>query len=160
MIRQWRRPYLAVGWFWYLVTLLPVIGLVQVGEQAHADRYTYLPSIGIFLMVVWGAEELLGRWPAPAWAPPALAAALCLASVAVTWTQLQYWKDSESLMDHAIQVTSRNYVAQDNYGAALRSRGRIDEALVHFREAVAHPAAKSGSAEQRRRGAHAAGPPR
>lgn len=137
VIRQWRRPYLAVGWFWYLGTLLPVIGLVQVGEQAHADRYTYLPLIGIFLMAVWGAEELLGSWRAPAWLGPALAAALCLASVAVTWTQLQYWKGSESLMDHAIRVTSRNYVARNNYGAALRSRGRIDEALVQFREAVA-----------------------
>ena len=138
VIRQRRRPYLAVGWFWYLGTLrLPVIGLVQVGEQAHADRYTYLPLIGIFLMAVWGAEELLEAGSAPAWLGPALAAALCLASVAVTWTQLQYWKGSESLMDHAIRVTSRNYVARNNYGAALRSRGRIDEALVQFREAVA-----------------------
>jgi protein O-mannosyl-transferase len=139
VLRARRHPYLATGWFWYLGTLLPVIGLVQAGEQSHADRYTYLPLIGIFFMLVWAAAEAAARWRAARLAIAA-AAAICIACTAATYTQLQYWKSSEALMAHAIEVTSGNYVAHDNYGVALRRRGRIDEALVHFREALLmHP---------------------
>jgi Tfp pilus assembly protein PilF len=132
------RPsgYLAVGWFWYLGTLVPVIGLVQVGGQASADRYTYLPTVGLTIMLVWGAADLAGRYPRARTAAAAAAVAACLACVVLTWRQLGYWADSGTLFQHAVDVTSDNYIAQNNladyYLTQMRTadaRGPVLEAL-------------------------------
>jgi tetratricopeptide (TPR) repeat protein len=131
-----RRPWFAVGWFWYLGTLVPVIGLVQVGAASHADRYTYLPAVGLSVILAWGGAELAERWPRARPAVAALAAAGCAACLCVTWFQAQYWENSIALFRHAIQVTSGNYVAYNNLGSALRSQGQIDEAIADFQRAV------------------------
>jgi tetratricopeptide (TPR) repeat protein len=131
-----RRPYLVVGWLWYLVTLLPVIGLVQVGIQSRADRYTYVPMIGISIVLAWGAAQIAGR---RTWGKQVLtivSIAVCSAWLAVTWWNLAYWRDSASLFSHAIQVTGANYVAHNNLGAALRHDGKTDEAIGHFQSAL------------------------
>jgi tetratricopeptide (TPR) repeat protein len=129
-----RRPYLSTGWLWYLGTLVPVIGLVRVGDQAMADRYTYLPSIGLYVMIAWGARDLLGsRSRVPLAAAAALAIAGC---AALTWVQLGHWRNSETLFRHALAVTSGNYVAHTNLGAVLLARGETDAALAHFEAAL------------------------
>jgi tetratricopeptide (TPR) repeat protein len=111
-----RCPYLAVGWFWYLGALVPVIGLMQVGTQAMADRYTYLPMVGIYLAIVWAAKEAADRWPraraALAVAGPALLAACALA----TWLQVGVWRNTYTLFEHAIRVTENNYFAYNSLG--------------------------------------------
>lgn len=132
-----RRPYLAFGWFWYLVTLLPVSGLIQVGGQAMADRYTYLPLTGIFVAISWGVADLTagrGRWRLPALAAAAGAALCVLAFVA--WRQAGYWQDDRTLFSHAIEVTSGNYLAELNLGVALEREHRVAEAIPHYREAL------------------------
>ena len=135
--RAWRRaPYLAVGWFWYLGTLVPVIGLVQVGNQAMADRYTYVPLIGLFIVVAWGVPDLLARWP---WRRAALATAAVAALAACLVTariQVGYWRDSLALWGRALEVTTGNFTAEDSFGAALSAEGRTDEAIGHFTEAI------------------------
>ncbi|MBP6964022.1 MAG: tetratricopeptide repeat protein [Armatimonadetes bacterium] len=133
------RPYLAVGWFWYILTLLPVIGLVQVGMQSMADRYTYLPLIGLFLAVTWGAAGAAVRLgPAPRTAPilASLAVMVVLACTLGTWRQVGYWKDSETLFKRALAVTERNGLAETNLSIALINRGRYEEAIRHARAAV------------------------
>jgi len=131
-----KRPWLAVGWLWYLGTLVPVIGLVQVGAASHADRYTYLPAVGLSIMLAWGAAELAERWPRAKPAIAGLAAASCAACLCLAWFQVQYWENSITLFRHAIQVTSGNYVAYNNLGSALKSEGQIDEAIADFERAV------------------------
>jgi tetratricopeptide (TPR) repeat protein len=130
-----RRPYLAVGWFWYLGTLLPVIGLIQIGAHAMADRYTYLPGIGLSLMAVWGAADLAARWPLARrglW----VAGPLLLASwVVLTAVQVTYWHDSLKVFGHAIQVTSNNYFAHNHLGLAYDEAARGAEAANHLDEA-------------------------
>jgi len=128
-----RWPYLAVGWLWYLVTLLPVIGLVQAGAQARADRFTYIPMIGISIALVWGASEALAAWPR---IRLALAAAVCSACLVLTWLQVGYWRDSVSLYQHAIDATSDNYVARFNLASVLEARGDPAGAVAELREAV------------------------
>jgi tetratricopeptide (TPR) repeat protein len=129
-----RNPYLTVGWLWYLVTLLPMIGLVQVGGQARADRYTYLPLIGIGIALVFLARDLVGnRRPALM-----LATSLLVLSMlgAATWRQLQTWRDSETLFAHATQVTQDNYYAHTNLGRVLRSRGDLAAARASLEQAL------------------------
>lgn len=129
-------PYLAVGWGWYLGTLVPVLGLVQVGSQARADRYTYIPSVGLAIMLAWGAAEIFAkrRW---ARIPLAgLAAGFSVACAVLTWGQVQVWRTSTTLFEHALAVTRDNFVALDGVGLQLRLQGRLDEAIVNFREAV------------------------
>jgi tetratricopeptide (TPR) repeat protein len=130
------RPYLLVGWLWYLVTLLPVIGLIQIGAQARADRYTYIPSIGVALMVAFGLGELCRRVPRrkPLAAMGATAGVAILA--VLTWQQVQHWRDSAALFRHALAVTAGNYVAHNNLGLALREQGRLDEARVQYEQAI------------------------
>jgi tetratricopeptide (TPR) repeat protein len=128
-----RWPYLAVGWLWYLVTLLPVIGLIQAGAQARADRFTYIPMIGISIAVVWGASEALAAWPR---IRLALAAAVCSVCLVLTWLQVGYWRDSISLYQHAIEVTTDNYVARFNLASVLEARGSSAEAVAQLRETV------------------------
>ncbi len=137
VLRQGKaRPYLAVGWFWYLGTLVPVIGLVQVGVQAIADRYTYVPTIGLFLMVALGVPDLLPRGRRPA-AALGLAAALVTLALAVrTSAQVGYWKDSETLFKRSLEVTEKNYLIHNNLGAVYLDQGRLELAKRHLSEAL------------------------
>jgi tetratricopeptide (TPR) repeat protein len=136
----WRfgtEPYFAVGWLWYLVTLVPVIGLVQVGAQARADRYTYVPMVGLCIMLAWGAALVALRWPRAKPAIVALAAVACVACAAAAWVQIGYWRNSESLFQHAVDVTGGNYVAEHNLGSALMEEpGRLSDAIHHLETAV------------------------
>ena len=131
-----RLPYAAVGWFWFAGALVPVIGLVQVGGQSMADRYTYLPLVGVFIALAWGAADLAARWRLPQSVPAAAGAASIAACIALTAVQLRYWADSEKVFQHAVDVTRENWRAQDNLGLALAEKGRKDLAIVHYREAV------------------------
>ena len=130
------RPYLAVGWFWYVGTLVPVIGLIQVGGQSRADRYTYLPAIGISIMLAWGMADLFQRWPRYKTMLTAVSVAICSVWLLVTWTQIQYWRDSITLNRHAIEVTPGNYVAHVNLGVILGQQKQTREALEHLSIAV------------------------
>jgi protein O-mannosyl-transferase len=129
------RRYLPCGWFWYLGTMLPMIGLVQVGNQAMADRYSYLPFVGLFVMSVWGAADLMNRFLVRKYGTAA-ALAILIAFCAVTYRQLAYWHDDFSLWSHTLAVTHRNFVAEDNFGNALIQAGRYDEGIAHFRTAA------------------------
>jgi hypothetical protein len=131
-----RFPYVAVGWLWYLGTMVPMIGLVQVGGQSMADRYTYIPMIGIYVALAWGARDLVMRFPR---ARPALAAAvaiLLLITGTLTWRQIGTWKNGVALFTHALQVTDRNYMAHNNLGLDYVSLGRYDEAMAQLQHAV------------------------
>jgi Flp pilus assembly protein TadD len=128
-----RRPYLAVGWLWYLVTLVPVIGLIQVGAQARADRYTYIPMVGLSIAVVWGVSEAFDRWPG---VRTGLAAVVCLACLTLTLVQVQYWRDSIALYRHAISAVPDSYVARFNLASVLEARGEPAEAVTQLRETV------------------------
>jgi protein O-mannosyl-transferase len=136
VLRSPHRPYLPMGWFWYLGTLVPVIGLVQVGGQAHADRYTYIPLIGISIMLAWGLTDFAKRWPRAPSVLAGIAITACAGWLTVTWQQVGYWQDSESLFRHALDVTTGNYVADNNYGLALKKKGSIEDAISHFRMAL------------------------
>jgi Flp pilus assembly protein TadD len=131
------RPYLAVGWFWYLGTLAPVIGLIQIGYQARADRYTYVPLIGISIMLAWSAKEAFEKWPRAKPAIQGAAILACSAWVLITWVQTQYWRDSETLYRRAIAVTDANYLAHLNLGADLAARGKFQEAVPELDESLA-----------------------
>ena len=132
-----RAPYVLVGWLWFLGMLVPVIGIVRQGDQAMADRFTYLPSIGLFVLVAWAAEACTrGRRAArrASVVGGMLALAACLAATA---QQIGYWEDSETLFAHALAVDPDNYVAHANLGVALDADGRHDEAMAHFARAIA-----------------------
>jgi tetratricopeptide (TPR) repeat protein len=145
-----RYPYLLFGWLWYVGTLVPVIGLVQVGAQAMADRYTYVPLIGIFVMVVWGIPSvagpmLSGRTTAPPAATEAVRRDTGLLAIVflvvplltiTTWTQLRHWRDDMSLATRALSVTRDNAIAHNQLGLALVRRGQAAGALPHYLEAV------------------------
>jgi Flp pilus assembly protein TadD len=130
------RPYVAFGWVWYLATLLPVIGLIQVGSQAHADRYTYVPLIGIFVALVWGVYDLTRGWRFQVPALGAAGAAVCLLCVGFTREQVWYWRNSETLARRAIEVAPNNPVAENILGIGLMNQGRVDEAIPHFERAT------------------------
>ena len=130
-----RRPYLAVGWFWYAGTLVPVAGLLQVGMQAMADRYTYVPLIGLFVILVWGGWELAGAWGVARFAPAAAAAALVVCAV-LTVHQEFYWKNSEALFKRMIDATPNNYMARYNLGNFYAKAGRTNEAISNLTAAV------------------------
>ena len=129
-------PYGIIGWLWFLGMLVPVIGLVQVGDQALADRYTYFSATGIFLAVTFGAAALARRFHVPGALLTAVAAGILAACLALTAHQLRYWRDAETLFRHAIAVTGENETAQLNLGAALQSKGDWRDALTHYREAL------------------------
>jgi Flp pilus assembly protein TadD len=131
-----RRPHLAFGWIWYGVTLLPVIGLIQVGSHSHADRYTYVPLIGIFTLLVWGACDLTKGWRYRAVISSAAAVLVISLCVALSRQQLGCWQDSETLLRHAIAVTQDNEPMHNNLGTVLVGQGRVDEAIDQFREAI------------------------
>jgi len=134
---QWRRqPYLLVGWLWFLGTLIPVIGLVQLGEQAMADRYTYIPEIGLLLCVVWGVNALTKTWKQQSLVLSATATMTIIACMALTVRQIGWWRNSETLFEHAIAVTGKNAIAYLNVGIALAKNGQIDEAIINYQEAL------------------------
>ena len=130
------RPYLAFGWGWYLVTLLPVIGLLQVGHQSHADRYTYVPLIGVFAVLVWGAHDLTRRLHYQPLLLSALALVVALPCIALTRRQLGCWKDMETLTRHALEVTENNDAAQNVLGVVLFKKGQTDEAIRQFQTTI------------------------
>jgi len=135
-LQRRKRPYLAVGWLWYLGMLVPVIGLVQVGSQAMADRYTYLPLVGLAIATAWGVPELCARLKAPRITLPLLAACVIAALTIATSLQLRHWRDSEALFRHALRVTERNHIAHSYLGAALLEKGRIADAISEFEIAL------------------------
>lgn len=131
-----RRPYLVVGWLWYLGTLVPVIGLVQVGSQSMADRYTYLPSIGIFIIIAFGAAELLAKWRYRKIASAVLGGGVIVVMVICTRIQLRYWRNDLTLYERALAVTRNNFIIHHNYGYALFKHGRPDKAIIYYKEAL------------------------
>jgi Flp pilus assembly protein TadD len=131
-----KHRYLPVGWLWYLGTLVPVIGIVQVGSQAMADRYTYIPLIGIFILLVWGGHDLFVRLKWNARAAELTAAGLIVLLMLLSLRQVGYWKDGATLFRHTIGVTAENHIAHNNLGIALAHQGKKDGAAVHFREAL------------------------
>jgi tetratricopeptide (TPR) repeat protein len=136
VLRGRRRPYFAVGWAWYVGTLVPVIGLVQVGGQGRADRYTYLPMVGVSMAAVWLAGEF---WPRRAPASRALAAASVFALVALSATAAAYariWRDDLTLLEHTVRATRDNYLMLNNLGTALIARGSAAEAVAALQQAV------------------------
>jgi tetratricopeptide (TPR) repeat protein len=130
------RPYLAVGWAWFLGLLVPVIGIIQVGAQPYADRYTYLPSIGLFVMAAWAAREVAAARPEWTRAFATLGIALAAAAAVLTFRQVGVWKDSVTLWQHAAAVTRGNYRAETNLGYALAEAGQRNAALAAYTEAI------------------------
>jgi Flp pilus assembly protein TadD len=131
-----RRPYLLVGWLWYVGMLVPVIGLLQAGSQARADRYTYLPQIGLCVALVWGAADVCRSWPYRRWLC-GIGSALALAALmGCAWRQTSFWCNSETLWNHALACTSGNCVAHYNLGIALAARHRLDETIMHYQQAM------------------------
>jgi tetratricopeptide (TPR) repeat protein len=130
-----KRPYFLTGWFWYLLMLLPVIGLVQVGSQGHADRYTYLPQIGLYMLLVWGITDAL----ASSLQRRIAGVTASVAIIVLAWcahVQASYWRNGESLWSHAIAVTSANFIAHDGLGQFQLEHGRLDEAIDQFQTAL------------------------
>jgi protein O-mannosyl-transferase len=130
------HPYLIVGWLWYLVMLAPVIGLIQINLQAHADRYTYLPQIGLYLMIAWGVSDPLSSWRYRTQIASAAAVVVILSLAFVARVQASYWRDSETLWTHTIAVTDDNYFAHASLADLLMRRGRVREAIEHSDDAL------------------------
>lgn len=130
------RPYLFVGWLWYLSMLLPVLGIIQINLQARADRYTYLPQIGLYLIIGWGVADLLGNWRFRTQMATAAAIVVISAFAFVARVQASYWRDSETLWTHTISVTKDNYFAHASLADLLMRRGRVNEAIEHSEEAL------------------------
>ncbi len=158
VVKYREHRYLPAGWFWYLGTMVPMIGLVQVGNQAMADRYAYLPLLGLFVMVVWGVADLFAArqstirkegvedvsakidtesQPSSAMILGAIGACVIVALAAATYVQLSYWRDNLTLWTHALAVAPDNFVAENNVGAVLAQQGRYEEAVAHLRAASA-----------------------
>jgi tetratricopeptide (TPR) repeat protein len=131
-----RRAYLAVGWLWFLGKLVPVIGLVKVGAQSIADRYTYLPAIGLFIALAWGLADLTAGWPNRTLPLAAGAAAVLAACALAVGAQLLYWQNTESLFQHALAVTRNNYIANNNLGLYIAEHGQLELAKKYYRAAI------------------------
>lgn len=135
-IREQR--YLFVGWFWFLGTLVPVIGILQVGRQAMADRYTYVPYIGLSIAIVWLASDILRRFKLPAYTAAAVSAILLLALAAVAFVQVSYWRNAETIARRTLDVTRNNYLIESNYCDYLLRLNRLDEAVEQCNSAIGH----------------------
>jgi tetratricopeptide (TPR) repeat protein len=133
---RYRHPYLATGWLWYLGTLVPVIGVVQVGAQSMADRYTYVPLIGLFIIIAWGVAHLVERWSWRKFVFAISAGVILSALTMCTCLQLRHWRNSITVFEHALDVTVDNNLAHYNLGQALAQKGRLDKAIVHYSEAL------------------------
>ena len=131
-----RRPYLATGWLWYLGTLVPAIGLVQAGLQSMADRYTYIPLIGLFIIVVWGISDISSRWRKQNILLPLLSSIIVISLMICTYFQVHHWKNSITLFTHALNVTSDNYIALGNMGQVLDMQGQFDAAIPYYYKAL------------------------
>ncbi len=131
-----RRPYLPVGWLWYVGTLVPVIGLVQVGNQAMADRYTYVPLIGVFIAIAWGISELFSRIRFRRLALGVLGGAVVTTLSLVAWNQAGYWRNNVTLFSRMLAVTQDNWLAWNNLGLTYDELGQPEKAIDHFREAL------------------------
>lgn len=131
-----RRPWFLAGWLWYIGTLVPVIGLVKVGGAAMADRYTYVPLTGLFIIIAWGADEFCGRWRYARMAIGIPAVSAIAVLVVCSHIQAGYWRNSKTLFEHTLAVTERNYLAHHNLGWTFQKEGMINEAVKHFRAAV------------------------
>jgi tetratricopeptide (TPR) repeat protein len=125
-----------MGWLWFVGTLVPVIGLVQAGGQSIADRWTYLPSLGVLILTVWGARELIRQWRYSVLALSVAGGTVIVLCLVLTRQQIGYWKDSEALFRHALKVTENNAFAHNGLGVALDKKGRIDEAIRQLQEAL------------------------
>ena len=130
------KPYFVVGWLWYIGTLVPVIGLVQVGMQAMADRYTYVPLIGIFITIAWGTPDLVSKWRYKRIGLAAITTVVLTILMITSRLQIRYWSNSTTLFEHAINVTVDNSVAHVNIGEALAEHGNTEAAVRHFYEAL------------------------
>jgi len=135
-----KAPYFVVGWFWYLGTLIPVIGFIPLGQHLIADRYAYLPLIGIFVIIAWGVPELLKEWHYRKNVLKASAGILILTLMPITWIQVSHWESSITVFKHAIKVTDKKYpgfsVVHNNLGNALSAEQKIEEAISHFKMAI------------------------
>jgi tetratricopeptide (TPR) repeat protein len=137
LIRAGRRyPYLPVGWLWYVGTLVPVIGLIQSGDQGMADRYTYIPLIGLFIIISWGVSEFVKNWRHRRIVLALTASTLLLILTICALLQVRHWKNDITLFTHALNVTENNFVAHNNLGAALARQGKLKDAIPHFIEAL------------------------
>ena len=130
-------PYLLVGWLWYLGMLLPVIGLLQVGCTSRADRFTYLPQIGLAIALIWGAADLCRAWPYRRWASGVASALILPVLLGCAFRQTSFWCDGETLWTRTLALTSQNYMAHNGMGGALASDHRLKEGIAHFRQAIA-----------------------
>ena len=129
-------PYLGVGWLRYLGTLLPVIGLLQAGPQEMADRSSYVPMVGLFIMVAWGIPDSLKDWGHRKTALGAFAGIAILTCAVLAWAQVKLWRDSITLFSHTLKVTTGNYIIHNNMGTALSDQGKTEEAIAHYRSAL------------------------
>jgi len=135
-VKRRRYPFLLMGWLWFVGTLVPVIQLVQSGEQSMADRFTYIPSLGVLLLAIWGAYELSRRWRCHGVALAGLGLAAMVVCLVMTRQQLGYWKDGESIFRHTLEVTENNYMAHNNLGGFLDKKGQSEEAIRQYQEAI------------------------
>jgi Flp pilus assembly protein TadD len=131
-----RQPFMLVGWLWFVGTLVPVIQLIQAGPVAMADRFTYVPSVGLLVLIIWGAHELTRGWRHHAMVLAPAGTAAVVLCMALTRHQLGYWRDSETLFQHALKVTQNNCLAHKTIGDVLLKKGQTDEAISQFREAI------------------------
>ena len=133
-------PYFAVGWFWYLGTLVPVIGIVQVGVQAMADRFVYIPLIGVFIIVAWGIPELISKWRYKEKVLSISGGIIIFLLLITTWRQVSHWKNSITVFEHALRVTDKEYPGfariHNNLGMALFAKQRNEEAISHLKSAI------------------------
>ena len=130
------RRYLPVGWFWYIGTLVPAIGIIQAGAQAMADRYTYVPLTGLFIIIAWGLPELLAKWRYRKVVLGTSTLIILLVLSVCTWFQVGLWRNSVTLFEHTLEVTSDNCRMHNNLGRALQLQGKLDEAISHFLQAL------------------------
>ena len=131
-----KYPYIIVGLLWFFITLFPVIGIIQVGDQAMADRYTYIPLIGIFIILAWGGSDLLKKWTNKKIVSSILAMSVLLVLTMQSFHQAAHWKNSSTLFENAIKVTGNNWLAHNNLGIALFSEGKLDKAIYHYKKAL------------------------
>ncbi|MFZ2950977.1 MAG: tetratricopeptide repeat protein, partial [Desulfuromonadaceae bacterium] len=131
-----KRPCLVFGWFWYLIALLPVIGFIRVGGQALADRYTYIPLTGLFIILAWGGAEIAGKWRKGIPALAGVAVIVVTILSVLTVKQIRYWQNSYDLYAHALTAVERNWLAHNNMGILLSQHNRNADAIVHFQESV------------------------
>jgi tetratricopeptide (TPR) repeat protein len=131
-----QRAYILTGWLWYLIMLVPVIGILQVGSQARADRYAYLPQIGLYVVLTWAVAELSGAWRWRRGVLVGLSTIILGSLILCSGVQVAYWRDSESLWTHTLACTSDNAIADSNFGVTLIQKGSVDEAIVHYQEAL------------------------